>query len=439
MEMMQFHPTGILAAIDRHRRPLRRRPRARARLYNALGEHMERLLCRTNSNAGRDVVSRSGYMEIMAGRAPSGGVLIDATHHQRTWPNTSPAWSTAAASGLRSGERPVEVSPSSHYHMGGIRIDVDCHTNIEGLFAAGEDAGGVHERIRLGGNGVSRLDCLCPAGDTMVEDISRRKSLVGKLAPRQCEIASAPLAPTPARTPAKTPFRSAIASSAPCGPKSASFATAKDMQKPSRNEIRERIKRLRFMSALRSAAKDLNPTLNLNPQPSTLSTTRRNHQHRKPLAHRRDAHPQRGSPVKNPRRPLPQRLPMQTSDWLKNIFMTPAPNGDFKRTFARRIHRLTPAELKEHRERAGLQTLPVIDDEQTRRRASPKLSSSEKGPGSRVHLYSLRPTRELYACDSYSRHAWSAGHRVLRGRIGAKVSVPTTAMIAARGYGNFPS
>ena len=57
-------------------------------------------------------------------------------------------------------------------------------------------------------------------------------------------------------------------------------------------------------------------------------------------------------------------FPTQKLDWLKNIFMTPQPNGDFKLDLRPvEFTRLTPAELKEHRERAGLQTLPAIDDE----------------------------------------------------------------------------
>jgi succinate dehydrogenase / fumarate reductase flavoprotein subunit/fumarate reductase flavoprotein subunit len=66
----------------------------------------------------------------------------------------------------------VEVSPSSHYHMGGIKIDVNCRTNIDGLFAAGEDTGGVHGANRLGGNGVADSIVFgARAGDTMVESL----------------------------------------------------------------------------------------------------------------------------------------------------------------------------------------------------------------------------------------------------------------------------
>jgi succinate dehydrogenase flavoprotein subunit len=57
-------------------------------------------------------------------------------------------------------------------------------------------------------------------------------------------------------------------------------------------------------------------------------------------------------------------FPNQNIEWLKNICMTPLPNGDFQTTHRPvEFTRLTPAELKEHRERAGLKTLPAIDDE----------------------------------------------------------------------------
>ena len=112
----------------------------------------------------------------------------------------------------------VEVSPSSHYHMGGIRIDVDCHTNIEGLFAAGEDAGGVHGANRLGGNGVADSIVFgARAGDTMAEYIvsrqvvSRFSRAVASASPRNLH----PLARNRSSAPpAKTRSNSATAWSA---------------------------------------------------------------------------------------------------------------------------------------------------------------------------------------------------------------------------------
>src|SRR3954467_11188139 len=113
-------------------------------------------------------------MEIMAGHgSPSGGVLIDATHIPDVAKHFAGMVDRCREYGFDLVNDRVEVSPSSHYHMGGIRIDVNCHTNIEGLFAAGEDAGGVHGANRLGGNGVAdSIVCGARAGDTMAEYIS---------------------------------------------------------------------------------------------------------------------------------------------------------------------------------------------------------------------------------------------------------------------------
>src|SRR3954453_21029915 len=184
MEMMQFHPTGILAGNSIATGGLLEEGLrgAGARLYNALGErYMERYSPDKLERATRDVVSRSGYMEIMAGRGTaSGGVLIDATHIPNVAKHFAGMVERCRELGFDLVNDRVEVSPSSHYHMGGIRIDAGCHTNIEGLFAAGEDAGGVHGANRLGGNGVADSIVFgARAGDTMAEYIGSQLSSIG--------------------------------------------------------------------------------------------------------------------------------------------------------------------------------------------------------------------------------------------------------------------
>src|SRR5690349_8805370 len=106
----------------------------------------------------RDVVARSAYLEIMAGRGtPQGGVYVDVSHLgadvvQRMFPGMV-ARCLDFGYDLRTG--PVEVSPTAHFHMGGIRIDPRCHSDLPGLLVAGEDSGGTHGANRLGGNGVA--------------------------------------------------------------------------------------------------------------------------------------------------------------------------------------------------------------------------------------------------------------------------------------------
>ncbi|MEX0612991.1 MAG: FAD-binding protein, partial [Pirellulales bacterium] len=183
MEMMQFHPTGILAGKSIATGGLLEEGLrgAGARLYNVLGErYMERYAPEKLERATRDIVSRAGYMEIIAGRGtPSGGVLLDASHIKDVAKHFAGMVDRCREYGFDLINDRVEVSPSSHYHMGGIKIDVNCHTNIEGLFAAGEDAGGVHGANRLGGNGVADSIVFgARAGDTMVDYVSRQPSAV---------------------------------------------------------------------------------------------------------------------------------------------------------------------------------------------------------------------------------------------------------------------
>ncbi|HET7266039.1 MAG TPA: FAD-binding protein [bacterium] len=161
MEMMQFHPTGLLAGASRLsgmvlEEGLRG---AGAHLLNARGERfMVRYDAERMERATRDVVARASYLEIMAGRGtPAGGVLLDASHLGaefvlRNFPGMA---RRCAEVGYDLARRPVEVTPTAHFHMGGVRIDPECGTALPGLLVAGEDAGGVHGANRLGGNGVA--------------------------------------------------------------------------------------------------------------------------------------------------------------------------------------------------------------------------------------------------------------------------------------------
>jgi len=161
MEMMQFHPTGILAGASRLsgmvlEEGLRG---AGAYLLNANGERfMQRYDPERMERATRDVVSRSAYLEIMEGRGtPAGGVLIDASHLGADFvAKTFPGMVRRCAEvGYDLTRGPVEVTPTAHFHMGGVAIDDRCCTSKPGLLVAGEDAGGVHGANRLGGNGVA--------------------------------------------------------------------------------------------------------------------------------------------------------------------------------------------------------------------------------------------------------------------------------------------
>lgn len=161
MEMMQFHPTGILAGASRLsgmvlEEGLRG---AGAWLLNVHGERfMERYDDVRMERSTRDIVARASYLEVMAGRGTeNGGVYIEAAHLGAEFvAKTFPGMVRRCAEvGYDLTRGSVEVTPTAHFHMGGVRIDADCQTAIPGLLVAGEDAGGVHGANRLGGNGVA--------------------------------------------------------------------------------------------------------------------------------------------------------------------------------------------------------------------------------------------------------------------------------------------
>lgn len=161
MEMLQFHPTGIIAGRARLTGMILEEGLrgAGAYLRNDPGERfMERYDPERMERSTRDLVSRASFLEIEAGRGtPGGGVWLDATHLGadfvlRNFPGMH---ERMALLGKDLAREPIEVTPTAHFHMGGVRIDPLCRTSLPGLFVAGEDAGGVHGANRLGGNGVA--------------------------------------------------------------------------------------------------------------------------------------------------------------------------------------------------------------------------------------------------------------------------------------------
>jgi succinate dehydrogenase / fumarate reductase flavoprotein subunit/fumarate reductase flavoprotein subunit len=124
----------------------------------------------------RDRVSRSSFMEMRAGRAcPEGGVHLDVRHLGREFLlKSSPGmYKRCLSIGIDMAKQPIPVTPTAHFQMGGVRIDTECRTSIPGLYAAGEDAGGVHGANRLGGNGVAESIVFgAVAGDAMVRHLA---------------------------------------------------------------------------------------------------------------------------------------------------------------------------------------------------------------------------------------------------------------------------
>jgi succinate dehydrogenase/fumarate reductase flavoprotein subunit len=161
MEMVQFHPTGMVVPGSRLNGALLEEGLrgAGAYLYNGQGErYMERYDPEKKERSTRDRVSRAGYMEIMAGRGTANDALyIDVSHLGAEFveKNFAGMRDRCLRVGSDLAREKVEVCPTAHFNMGGIRINRDGFTNLVGLFAAGEDSAGVHGANRLGGNGVA--------------------------------------------------------------------------------------------------------------------------------------------------------------------------------------------------------------------------------------------------------------------------------------------
>jgi len=184
MEMVQFHPTGLLVKGSNTSGTLLEEGLrgAGAQLFNAQGERfMERYAPQVKERATRDVVSRSSFMEIKAGRGtPNGGVYLDASvmGPEFVLKNFPGMVERCRDYGFDLAHERVEVSPTAHFFMGGAAINPRCQTDLEGLYCAGEDAGGVHGANRLGGNGIADSTVYGGlAGDVMAADVIGRELL----------------------------------------------------------------------------------------------------------------------------------------------------------------------------------------------------------------------------------------------------------------------
>jgi succinate dehydrogenase/fumarate reductase flavoprotein subunit len=152
---------------------------AGAHLLNGLGERfMERYDPERLERSTRDVVARSSYLEIVAGRGtPAGGVLIDISHlgAAEVERRFGGMVKRTRLIGRDLAREPIDVSPTAHFQMGGVVIDRDCRTSVDGLLVAGEDAGGTHGANRLGGNGVAESTVFgARSGDTASDVVAGR-------------------------------------------------------------------------------------------------------------------------------------------------------------------------------------------------------------------------------------------------------------------------
>jgi succinate dehydrogenase / fumarate reductase flavoprotein subunit len=194
MEFVQFHPTGmvwppgvrgllvteavrgeggILRNKDGERFMWNYLPEDRRHEYAATDEEASRWVEALSAGrttdarrppelSTRDNVARAIYTEVREGRgSPHGGVFLDISylppdHVRRKLPSMYEQFKELADVDITAG--PMEVGPTTHYIMGGVRVDAETGaTTRAGLFAAGEVTGGMHGANRLGGNSLSDL------------------------------------------------------------------------------------------------------------------------------------------------------------------------------------------------------------------------------------------------------------------------------------------
>jgi succinate dehydrogenase / fumarate reductase flavoprotein subunit len=164
MEFVQFHPTGMVWPPGVQGILVTEAVRGEGGvLRNKLGERfMEKYDPKKMELSTRDVVARAIYTEVREGRGTEhGGAYLDisqkpADYVKKKLPSMYHQFKELADVDITKG--PMEVGPTCHYMMGGIRVDAEtAKSSTAGLFAAGEAAAGLHGANRLGGNSLSDL------------------------------------------------------------------------------------------------------------------------------------------------------------------------------------------------------------------------------------------------------------------------------------------
>jgi succinate dehydrogenase / fumarate reductase flavoprotein subunit len=164
MEFVQFHPTGMVWPPGVQGILVTEAVRGEGGvLRNKLGQRfMEKYDPKKMELSTRDVVARAIYTEVREGRGTEhGGAYLDislkpAEYVKKKLPSMYHQFKELADVDITKG--PMEVGPTCHYMMGGIRVDAEAaQSSVAGLFAAGEAAAGLHGANRLGGNSLSDL------------------------------------------------------------------------------------------------------------------------------------------------------------------------------------------------------------------------------------------------------------------------------------------
>ncbi|MEM6647577.1 MAG: FAD-dependent oxidoreductase [Bacteroidota bacterium] len=164
MEMVQFHPTGMVIPEEIAGTLVTEAVRGEGgHLVNSEGERfMAKYDAERMELSTRDRVAMANYTEIQQGRGtPNGGVYLDISHRDKDFiieklPRMYRQFLNTLMIDIS--KSPMEVAPTAHYSMGGVVVEPDNHwTGIEGLYAAGEATGGLHGANRLGGNSLAEI------------------------------------------------------------------------------------------------------------------------------------------------------------------------------------------------------------------------------------------------------------------------------------------
>ncbi len=164
MEMVQFHPSGMVLPEEIEGTLVTEAVRGEGgKLINNKGERfMKNYDPKRMELSTRDKVAIANYTEIIEGRgSKNGGVFLDISHKSKNFileklPSIYKKFLETQMIDIS--KSPMEVAPTAHYSMGGILVNPeDLSTSVEGLFAAGEVAGGLHGANRLGGNSLAEI------------------------------------------------------------------------------------------------------------------------------------------------------------------------------------------------------------------------------------------------------------------------------------------
>ena len=164
MEMVQFHPTGMVVPEEMAGTLVTEAVRGEGgKLVNSDGERfMKNYDSERMELSTRDRVAMANYTEIVEGRgSPNGGVYLDISHKDKDFiieklPRMYRQFLDTLMIDIS--KSPMEVSPTAHYSMGGIVVTPKDHwTGVEGLYAAGEVTSGLHGANRLGGNSLAEI------------------------------------------------------------------------------------------------------------------------------------------------------------------------------------------------------------------------------------------------------------------------------------------